>query len=318
MDNSKRSALLLSCPRDRAPINFVGITVRRQHIYRNVRFTPDVIRNAVETWRTMLEIGERPLEEDSLHRQRTYDFNVWAHPEGYALKDAMISVGDERWWPETLSEFLVDYGHAPCDLATMSLSAAHNYETLEFTASHQNTEVTVKMRSDADTKGVIAVFDSAVDRCLLPIDTVKSNLKRDLTIFIGHGRDRQWQDLKSHLTDQHGFRVSAYETGARAGYTAIKILEQLANTASFALLVHTAEDIDASGDSHARLNVIHETGLFQGRIGFEKAIVLLERGCGEFSNIAGLQQIRFDRGNIAAAFGDVLATIYREFGAEDG
>ena len=29
----------------------------------------------------------------------------------------------------------------------------------------------------------------------------------------------------------------------------------------------------------ARMNVIHEVGLFQGRLGFERAIVLLEEGC---------------------------------------
>jgi hypothetical protein len=35
----------------------------------------------------------------------------------------------------------------------------------------------------------------------------------------------------------------------------------------------------------------HEVGLFQGRLGFEKAIVLLEDGCEEFSNIKGLVQM---------------------------
>jgi predicted nucleotide-binding protein len=35
--------------------------------------------------------------------------------------------------------------------------------------------------------------------------------------------------------------------------------------------------------------VIHEAGLFQGKLGFARAIVLLEQDCNEFSNIAGLQ-----------------------------
>ena len=40
---------------------------------------------------------------------------------------------------------------------------------------------------------------------------------------------------------------------------------------------------------------MHEAGLFQGRLGFTRAIIMLEEGCEEFSNIEGLGQIRFER-----------------------
>jgi len=80
---------------------------------------------------------------------------------------------------------------------------------------------------------------------------------------------------------------------------------------SFALLVMAGEDETISGDFKARDNVIHEAGLFQGRLGFEKAIVLLEEGCREFSNINGIEQIRFSKGNIKETFGDVVAVIRR-------
>ena len=46
----------------------------------------------------------------------------------------------------------------------------------------------------------------------------------------------------------------------------------------------TGETEDIDGNLHARDNVIHETGLFQGRLGFRKAIVLLEDCVAEFSN----------------------------------
>jgi hypothetical protein len=58
--------------------------------------------------------------------------------------------------------------------------------------------------------------------------------------------------------------------------------------------------------------VVHEAGLFQGRLGFSRAIALLEEGCEEFSNIQGLGQIRFPRGNIAAVFDDVRQVLERE------
>jgi len=60
------------------------------------------------------------------------------------------------------------------------------------------------------------------------------------------------------------------------------------------------------------MNVIHEVGLFQGRLGFERAIVLLEEGCEEFSNIQGLGQIRFPKNNISAIFESVREVLERE------
>ena len=83
---------------------------------------------------------------------------------------------------------------------------------------------------------------------------------------------------------------------------------------SFAILVLTAEDKDESGSFRARQNVIHELGLFQGHLGFSRAIVLLEEGTEEFSNIHGIHQIRYSKGNVRETYGDVLATLHREFG----
>ena len=60
------------------------------------------------------------------------------------------------------------------------------------------------------------------------------------------------------------------------------------------------------------MNVIHEAGLFQGKLGFEKAIVLLEEECQEFRNIQGLGQIRFPKGNIEAIFEKVRQILERE------
>jgi len=54
--------------------------------------------------------------------------------------------------------------------------------------------------------------------------------------------------------------------------------------------------------------------LRQGHLGFRRAIVFLEDGLKEFSNLEGIQQIRFSEGNIREVFGDVLATLTREFG----
>ena len=80
----------------------------------------------------------------------------------------------------------------------------------------------------------------------------------------------------------------------------------------FAFIVMTAEDEHADKTKHARASVIHEVGLFQGRLGFERAIVLLEDGCEEFSNINGIGQIRFPPADIASKFEEIRRVLERE------
>jgi predicted nucleotide-binding protein len=134
----------------------------------------------------------------------------------------------------------------------------------------------------------------------------------DVRIFIGHGRSKACEELKSHLQDKHGYKVEAFESGERAGHAVCDILEDMLNCSSLAFLVLTGEDETADGGIRARQNVIHETGLFQGRLGFSRAIVLLEEGVETFSNNHGIQYISFARGAIRSTFGDVLAVIKRE------
>jgi predicted nucleotide-binding protein len=85
-------------------------------------------------------------------------------------------------------------------------------------------------------------------------------------------------------------------------------------SSTFALLVMTAEDETADGDARARQNVVHEAGLFQGKLGFNRAIAVVENGVEVFSNLDGVQQIRYDKGNVRSTFGEILATLRREFG----
>jgi predicted nucleotide-binding protein len=131
-------------------------------------------------------------------------------------------------------------------------------------------------------------------------------------VFIGHGRSFAWRDLKDFVSERLSLPWDEFNSVPVAGLTNITRLAQMLDQASIAFLIMTAEDEQADGNSHARMNVIHEVGLFQGRLGFEKAIVLLEEGCEEFSNIQGLGQIRFPKGNISAIFEDIRQVLERE------
>jgi len=131
-------------------------------------------------------------------------------------------------------------------------------------------------------------------------------------VFVGHGRSRAWKDLKDFVQDRLSLPWDEFNRVPVAGITNAARLSQMLDDAAIALIIMTAEDEHADGKVHARENVVHEAGLFQGRLGFTKAIVLLEEGCEEFSNIQGLGQIRFPKNNIKNVFEEVRQVLERE------
>lgn len=131
-------------------------------------------------------------------------------------------------------------------------------------------------------------------------------------IFIGHGRSHAWRDLKDFLNDRLHLEHDEFNRESVAGITTVERLETMLDHAAFAFIVMTAEDQTVDGQMNPRMNVVHEAGLFAGKLGFRKAIVLLEDGCQEFSNIIGLGQIRFPSGNISAVFEEIRRVLERE------
>jgi predicted nucleotide-binding protein len=131
-------------------------------------------------------------------------------------------------------------------------------------------------------------------------------------VFIGHGRSPVWKDLKDFIQDRLDLPWDEFNRVPVAGITNIARLSEMLDDACIAFVVMTAEDELADGKTQARMNVIHEAGLFQGKLGFTKAIVLREDGCEEFSNIEGLGQIPFPKGNIKAVFEEIRRVLERE------
>lgn len=131
-------------------------------------------------------------------------------------------------------------------------------------------------------------------------------------VFIGHGHSPIWREFKDFIKDRVGLPYEEFNRVPVAGITNIGRLSQMLDSASIAFLVLTAEDEQADGEWQARMNVVHEAGLFQGRLGFERAIILLEDGCKSFSNVEGLGQIRFPKDNISACYEEVRRVLERE------
>lgn len=240
--------------------------------------------------------------------------DIVSDPGATSFPTLMTEKGSEEWDYDTPEDFLselrsgLDYASISASNPELSLSVTNwpvgfNYSSVSIESEKR--ERIVRLGN---------VVDSCADDCFISLPPEKEKAPAKPKIFIGHGGTPQWRDLKDHLQDQHGYDVISYETGSRTGHTIRDIIAEMLQISSFAVLVMTGEDQMEDGSIRARQNVIHEIGLFQGKLGFTKAIVLKEEGAEEFSNIHGVEQICYSKSNIKETFGEVLAVLRREFG----
>jgi hypothetical protein len=258
--------------------------MRKEKTYERVKFTVEVIKEALAVWLDKLT----------------------------KFEDLSVSRKPEKWKYNNEAEFFADYRN---EFDHCTFWKAGDGYILLINVIYDETIILVEAPSRPEIEEIFVIFEAHLNECklppLLPTGPVKPEPP---VIYIGHGRSSQWKDLKDHLHEKHGYKVEAYETGARAGHTIRDILEEMMAKSSFAILVMTGEDQMRDKKLRARQNVIHEAGLFQGRLGFSRTIILLEKGAEEFSNIHGIHQIRYSKGNIKETFGEILATLRREFG----
>lgn len=132
------------------------------------------------------------------------------------------------------------------------------------------------------------------------------------TIFIGHGGSKDWYELKIFLEERLKLKVIEFNSISQPGMGIKERLKEMLNEANFAFLVMTAEDEHGDSKLHARPNVVHEIGLFQGKVGFEKAIILKADNCEIFSNIDGLTRLDFPKNKIESLFEKIRCVLERE------
>jgi len=279
--------------------------MEKQKSYEHICFFADTIKDASTLFLST-------IQEDVVAIGRTVMGNSTIHFEDiskvYMHVALTVRIGPEVWTHDSENEFFADYRKDPSN-AFYTKSIFKN--TLSIHTYNHSSDITVSCNTRSQIESIFEVFEENID----PSKCIKTEADKFIkpTVFIGHGRSPLWRDLKDHLHDKHNYEIEAYEVGARAGHAIRDILENMLGKSSFAILVLTGEDETSGGQFRARQNVIHETGLFQGRLGFSKAIVLLEEGTEEFSNIQGIEHIQFSKNSIKETFGEVLATIEREY-----
>jgi predicted nucleotide-binding protein len=131
-------------------------------------------------------------------------------------------------------------------------------------------------------------------------------------IFIGHGHSPAWMELKNFICDRLHLQHEEFERVSGGGLNVTQRLQDMIDNSGFAFIVMTAEDDVGKERLRARQNVVHEAGLFQGRLGFDKAVLLVEDGVEPFSNSQGLIYVPFGKGNIKSTFEQVRGILERE------
>lgn len=228
--------------------------------------------------------------------------------------------GNVSWNYDNSDEFFVDYspkldyGYAQASVAEADRPMVPPFARPQLTISfsHGTSTVTVRAEQRSALMRPFSVLRTWAEKNPPPAPVMPQLPPAPpLKIFIGHGRSHDWRDLKDALQDHHGYDVETFESRPRAGYTIPDVIEGMARGNALALMVLTAEDEQLDGSTRARENVVHEVGYFQGKLGSKRAILLMQEGVNEFSNIHGIVHVPYK--SIREVTGEVLAIIKREF-----
>ncbi|PPF39164.1 hypothetical protein C5C10_03190 [Rathayibacter sp. AY1A3] len=189
----------------------------------------------------------------------------------------------------------------------ISLDISLNRYSLRFSTYSDVSDLDLRLDEETYSKA-LKVARTAADEGQIPVFDVRERP----AIFLGHGgTSDSWRIVVTEL-EKH-YPIQTFESKPRSGLGIQNILKELLDTSNFAVLVYTAEDEQADSTLRARQNVVHETGLFQGRHGFERVALLVEMGTVSFSNMDGLQYIPYQRGRILDVVPQIVQQIEREF-----
>lgn len=98
-------------------------------------------------------------------------------------------------------------------------------------------------------------------------------------VFVAHGTNPEWLVVQRFIEDRFELPVYSFESSSWGGCQVTEVLTDYLDRCGLAVCVLTADDFTGDGRRFARQNVIHEVGLFQGRHGFDRVLVLAEDGC---------------------------------------
>jgi len=131
-------------------------------------------------------------------------------------------------------------------------------------------------------------------------------------VFVAHGTSPLWRSVRDFLRDDLGLDVQHFERVPQDGNQVTAALREYLDRCGFAVCVLANEDVTADGSTRARQNIVHEAGLFQGRYGFQRVALLVEKGCELPSNMSGLIRHDFEHQDVDRTFTSLTRHLRRE------
>ncbi|WP_237320729.1 PfkB family carbohydrate kinase [Streptomyces sp. JJ36] len=128
-------------------------------------------------------------------------------------------------------------------------------------------------------------------------------------VFIAHGASPEWVAAKLFIEERLNIPAYSFESSSWGGHQVTEALTDCLDRCSFAICVLTAEDLTEDGRRLARRNVVHEVGLFQGRYGFDRVLMLVEDGCDFVPPVAEPYALRFPRHAVQHTFYQLEAAL---------
>jgi predicted nucleotide-binding protein len=228
------------------------------------------------------------------------------------LRHSTVDETEYRIWAAHTCDYITEAFANPDRHITTFISSGPDYVNVDVTQTDRQSLLRAGLQQQ------MKVIDGLLFRMFKDQHHAASPSPRSSTghtppcVFIGHGRSKLWARLKLYLADDLKLKTVFYESESRVGESIVPVLEKMLSEATFAVLVLTAEDETQAGQARARQNVVHEAGLFQGKLGFGKAVLLVQQGIEHFSNVDGLQHIPFAGEAIEQTFYELQRVLKRE------
>lgn len=295
---------------------FMNITFNKQTIGDWVEYHFDDVIDQIYK-----QAGDQDISEVEKLSKETADIFDGLKSETLSLLSLYIANKDDHFIKEIIDDIKVMRNLSPTDFIN-ALKPSGKFISRDMSALEKGLQPPPHIAVLAKIFSILSPFENCkelakkVKQLVNHLSNISARPVCDnrigKNIFIGHGKSVAWIELKDFISNRLSLPWDEFNRIPPAGFTIQERLSQMLDDSAIAFLIMTAEDEDKDGKLRARMNVIHEVGLFQGRLGFRRAIVLLEEGCEEFSNIHGLIEIRFPKGNISAVFEKIREILERE------
>jgi len=160
---------------------------------------------------------------------------------------------------------------------------------------------------DRNEDGVWVPKASSQEQC---VKRLEERIKQTATIWLIHGGGSQiWLEIGKFIEHDLKLRYVEFSDLTSKRFFVAERVQTMVGASELAIAVMSSEDKTAEGKMRARQNVIHEIGLAQGVLGWDRVLLLREKGIEDFTNMAGLVYVSYNREDLQACFSELRSQI---------